>query len=1030
MANRQTLAVTGYTRPGTYIGQAFNPRVVNTGDFPRIVTFIGKGSDYITADNLEVVRGFITAEQLVFTTVSPFTASLDYASNNKKTPSGSDATKQIKLYNQVGVEVDSKMWAFIESAPGSGAYNKIEVFDAVYNPSDTYSIDYQTANPNVLDTLPIAGVRSINKVGDRRFEDRYDLGEDFLMVTDIEVPVVTEGNPEYSGIVAIDSNYGPRGEITAISAITKASPGVVTSTAHGLETGDKVVLSGISGMTELNGQEVTITSLTSSTFSIGISTSAYGTYTSGGNVGGKNSLIEHDSPTTHLKIGDYVNVSGVTGMTEINGKIGKVVYVNEPDDTVTVDIDSTNYSAYTSGGSLKLAFGISESSYYTGSAKTYTFDVAEVDDDLSNFPQISSPTQISGTGTGTLTLNDAITNFTGVVGRNYEFTVASKTTVSGVTVVGFNYAIKNSTTSSVISSGNYAAGTGVAITSIADAIFELKDGIKVTADDVEDIEVGDVFKFSAEEDTSVSYARITWYSDSYPVTSGTLNLYSNRPLTSVAIEDGLKLNFGESLGLFSSDDQFKVTVTNGDALGNGQISWSLTRSKTQVLSPNDVYYDALGYVTGTPKSYYITLADIPSSVTSVSNTTGTPDHIEGTPYVKVVVDDPTLNLEAEYIYSQRPSLGQTYYVSVKYNRPDSMYNTPLTFISYAEALAQIGYPSSENHLGIMLDYAFNVAGNRIAAVVQVKSENFSGTFNNTDFQNALNAAYSKKDLTDICVLGRNDMIPNLVTDSIRSNDPLYGALRLYWIGFPRNTSISSMRSSALNDLQVPLNSFAHGTFIALANRSAKRTVNLESGSAIQLTLDGSFIAAMLASKNAAFTDPNTVLYNQPLPGIDDIDTFTDTEISLLGQASITYILKNPLTNVATITDAVTTDTTSSDANEINVMVVKQLVTKRIINSANTALIGYVARDVEDGINHVRSVIKNVLITLISEGIISEFTDSNNRPRSLEAADIDVFRSETDYTRYNFTYYFNGRYGIKRLTGLYSVDENIFSATVS
>ena len=90
MANRQTLAVTGYTRPGTYIGQAFNPRVVNTGDFPRIVTFIGQGVPYIIADNLEVVRGFITGESLAFTSVAPFTASLDYVSNNKKTPSGSD----------------------------------------------------------------------------------------------------------------------------------------------------------------------------------------------------------------------------------------------------------------------------------------------------------------------------------------------------------------------------------------------------------------------------------------------------------------------------------------------------------------------------------------------------------------------------------------------------------------------------------------------------------------------------------------------------------------------------------------------------------------------------------------------------------------------------------------------------------------------------------------------------------------------------------------------------------------------------
>ena len=185
MANRQTLAVPGYTRPGTYVGQAFNPRVVNTGDFPRIVSFVGQGVPYVIADNLEVVRGFITREQLVFTNIAPYTATLKNSSNNKKTPSGSDATKMVKIYNQHGVEVDSKMWLFFESAPGSEMFNKVEIFRAAFNPADTYYIDYQTTHPNVLDTLPVSGIQSITRIGDRRFEDRYDVGTDFLMVTSL-----------------------------------------------------------------------------------------------------------------------------------------------------------------------------------------------------------------------------------------------------------------------------------------------------------------------------------------------------------------------------------------------------------------------------------------------------------------------------------------------------------------------------------------------------------------------------------------------------------------------------------------------------------------------------------------------------------------------------------------------------------------------------------------------------------------------------------------------------------------------------
>lgn len=68
----------------------------------------------------------------------------------------------------------------------------------------------------------------------------------------------------------------------SISGASKANPGVITAASHGFSTGDQVYLSGIGGMTELNNRRVTITVLSSNTFSIGVNTSAYTTYTSGG----------------------------------------------------------------------------------------------------------------------------------------------------------------------------------------------------------------------------------------------------------------------------------------------------------------------------------------------------------------------------------------------------------------------------------------------------------------------------------------------------------------------------------------------------------------------------------------------------------------------------------------------------------------------------------------------------------------------------------------------------------------------------
>ena len=74
----------------------------------------------------------------------------------------------------------------------------------------------------------------------------------------------------------------------AISAITKANPGeVTTSSAHGFSNGDKARFKDIGGMVELNystngGVEYTVTVVSTTKFTIGVNTSAYTTYTSGG----------------------------------------------------------------------------------------------------------------------------------------------------------------------------------------------------------------------------------------------------------------------------------------------------------------------------------------------------------------------------------------------------------------------------------------------------------------------------------------------------------------------------------------------------------------------------------------------------------------------------------------------------------------------------------------------------------------------------------------------------------------------------
>lgn len=73
-----------------------------------------------------------------------------------------------------------------------------------------------------------------------------------------------------------------------ITNISQAALGVVTIGTHGFSTGDEVYISGVGGMTELNGNFYLVVKIDNDTFTLttvegtGVNTTTYGAYTSGG----------------------------------------------------------------------------------------------------------------------------------------------------------------------------------------------------------------------------------------------------------------------------------------------------------------------------------------------------------------------------------------------------------------------------------------------------------------------------------------------------------------------------------------------------------------------------------------------------------------------------------------------------------------------------------------------------------------------------------------------------------------------------
>jgi len=103
-----------------------------------------------------------------------------------------------------------------------------------------------------------------------------------------------------------------------ITGITKANPAVVTSNSHGFSNGDRVFISGVVGMTQVNNLEFTVAGATTNTFQLsGVNSSAYTTYSSGGTVG---------------KIVEVTTTYSITDIFEINhAQSADVLYLAHKD---------------------------------------------------------------------------------------------------------------------------------------------------------------------------------------------------------------------------------------------------------------------------------------------------------------------------------------------------------------------------------------------------------------------------------------------------------------------------------------------------------------------------------------------------------------------------------------------------------------------------------------------------------------------------------------------------------------------------
>ena len=158
--------------------------------------------------------------------------------------------------------------------------------------------------------------------------DRFVIG-DVITIADAKL-----GGGGADPLTFVVANIGgTAGTSKTITGITRANPGVVTASAHGFSTGNRIAFSSVVGMTQVNGNVYTITVIDEDSFSI-VNTTSFTAYSSAGTASFISTLTVADT--------SGVNAGYLLSSTNSNGYTGSQTVTSVDSTTQLTISDAPN----------------------------------------------------------------------------------------------------------------------------------------------------------------------------------------------------------------------------------------------------------------------------------------------------------------------------------------------------------------------------------------------------------------------------------------------------------------------------------------------------------------------------------------------------------------------------------------------------------------------------------------------------------------------------------------------------------------
>ena len=255
----------------------------------------------------------------------------------------------------------------------------------------------------------------------------------------------------------------------SITAITQANPCSITASGHNLETGEQVTITGVEGMTELNGNTYTVTVVDSATFTLdGTDSTGFTAYTQRGTVTEVSLLTGAVGA-----ISEFTNTDGsLTVLLTADNKLWKLDSNYDPveltaDDASAITITSdnwqiatfNNHAVFVQDGHVPVYYDAAADTYKEYSGVNFTnptcvsacFNRVWVGEDSTVYwSKILEPQSFTGVGSGYINMreifgeDDTVTAITSYNGRLVIFGKRNIAFFSGAEdPTGFNFQLSD-----------------------------------------------------------------------------------------------------------------------------------------------------------------------------------------------------------------------------------------------------------------------------------------------------------------------------------------------------------------------------------------------------------------------------------------------------------------------------------------------------------------------------------------------------------------------------------------------------------